>query len=118
MLGKLGLPVMALGAMLAFGTTKPANAQVRFGVQVGPAYSYPACTVYDPYNCPPYAYSPYPVYPAPYVYGGWGWHHDRDWDRGERGRAFEGGREFHGDRGRDHGGNAFRGREGGHGERR
>jgi hypothetical protein len=111
MLGKIGLPLLALGAMLGIGAAKPANAQVQFGVQVGPTYPY--CSVYDPY-CTPYAYDPY-VYaaPAPYVYGGWGWGHgDHDWDRGYRGGyAVRGGHEFHG------GGGGFRGAGGGHGGR-
>ena len=105
MLRKVGLPLLALGAMLGVGAAKPANAQVQFGVGAGPAYPY--CSVYDPY-CTPYAYDPY-VYtaPVPYVYGGWGGGHgDHDRDRGYRGGyANRGGQEFHG------GGRAFGGGE-------
>ena len=114
MLGKVGLPLLALGAMLGIGAAKPANAQVLFGVQVEP--SYPYCSVYDPY-CTPYAYLPY-VYsaPAPYVYGGWARGH-RDHDDGNRGGyAFRGGHEFHGGGGGFRGAGEFHG--GGHGGRR
>jgi len=105
MLKKLGLPVMALAAMLTFGAPKPAEAKVHFGVVIGapPVYN-PYCSVYNPYNCVPYGYAypygayayPY-TYPAPYIYGGWGWHGDRhehhfrehDRDRDFRGRHWE-----------------------------
>ncbi|HKE21677.1 MAG TPA: hypothetical protein VKB88_04750 [Bryobacteraceae bacterium] len=126
MLKKVGLPMMALGAMLVLGAPKAAKAQVGLGVQVGPSYAAPYspyCSVYDPYNCPPYVYS-YP-YAYPYVYGGgWGWgggwHGDHD--RGFRGgygyggRAFSGGGGFHGG-GAIRGGGGFHG-GGGHGGRR
>lgn len=82
MLKSLGLPLLALAAMLSFASPKPAEAKVHFGVVVGapPVYSYQYCSPYDPYCSPytysyPYAYSyPYPYY-QPYVYGGWGWGH-------------------------------------------
>jgi hypothetical protein len=109
MLKKLGLPVMALAALLTFATPKPAAAKVHFGVVVGapPVYT-PYCSAYDPY-CSPYAYtytspySPYAYpysygYPAPYVYGGWGWHGDHHEHREFRGREFHGRHEFHGRR--------------------
>jgi hypothetical protein len=110
MLKKIGIPILALAAILAFVAPTHANAAVRFGVAVGPVYTYPApypypyaysypYGYYNPYY--PYAYS----YPYPYgFYGGgyyWGGGH-RDFDRHERG-----GHEF---RGRGFGG-GFRGGE-------
>lgn len=62
------LPVaaLAIAAPLALGAaTQPAKAQVY----VGPAAPY-ACSYYDPYYCPGYAYYDY-GWPG-YVGGGWG----------------------------------------------
>jgi len=82
MIKKIGLPLMALAAVLAFGAPKQADAQVRFGVGVGiggPAYVAPApyvapyapygyCSVYDPYCA---GYAPY-VGPSVGIGLGWG----------------------------------------------
>ena len=67
MLKKLGLPVLALAAMLALANPSKADAKVRFGVYVGTpgyySYTYPN-TYYAPY--------PYYAYPGPvYVYPHW-----------------------------------------------
>jgi hypothetical protein len=51
MLKKLGIPILALVAMLTLISPPAANARVRFGVTVGS----------------PYVYT-YPAYPYPYVY--------------------------------------------------
>jgi hypothetical protein len=68
MLKKLGIPTLALVAMLTLISPPTANARVRFGVTVGSPYYY---TYPAPY---PYVYS-YPYYysyPRPvYVYPGW-----------------------------------------------
>ena len=85
MIKKIGLPLVALTAVLAFATPKQADARVRFGVAIGgPVYTAPVPYAY-PYN--PYYAAPYPGYPgyiapAPYVGpsvgvgigigGGWG----------------------------------------------
>ena len=70
MLKKLGIPTLALIAMLTLISPPTANARVRFGVTVGSPYYY---TYQAPY---PYVYSyPYPYYysyPRPvYVYPSW-----------------------------------------------
>jgi hypothetical protein len=82
MIKKIGLPLVALTAALAFAAPKQADARVRFGVSiggpvyVGPApyvpYAYPA---YNPYYAAPYpAYvAPAPVYVGPSVGIGYGW---------------------------------------------
>jgi hypothetical protein len=68
MLKKLGIPTLALVAMLTLIGPPTANARVRFGVTVGSPYYY---TYQAPY---PYVYS-YPYYysyPRPvYVYPSW-----------------------------------------------
>jgi hypothetical protein len=69
MIKKIGLPLIALTAVLAFATPKQADARVRFGVGVGiggPAYVAPYPSYASPY-CGPYApcYGPYPGYAAP-----------------------------------------------------
>jgi hypothetical protein len=65
MLKKLGVPALALGAMLALASPKPADAKVHFGVYVGPPYySYPY-PYPGPYNYPYY-------YGGPGYYGYWG----------------------------------------------
>jgi len=89
MLKKIGLPVVALGGMLAFAAPKQAGAQVRFGVSVGapvygPAYAapapvspynYPGYNSYDPYYAPPYPtyVAPAPVYVGPSIGFGFGY---------------------------------------------
>jgi hypothetical protein len=77
MLKKIGLPFLAMAALLMVVPAQKANAAVRFGVVVGgPVYAYPAYP--GPYAYPysdPY-YNPYPSYVAPapgYVYGYGGW---------------------------------------------
>ena len=56
----LGIPAVLLAGMLTLFTPSPANAKVRWGVEIGSPY-------YAPY---PYGYGPYG-----YVYGGPYWHH-------------------------------------------
>jgi hypothetical protein len=75
MLKKIGLSaaVLLVGILMPFSTPK-ANAAVRFGVFVGPGYSYPYGYPYaygypDAYGYP-YYYSPY----YSYGWGGHGWH--------------------------------------------
>ena len=67
MIKRIGLPLIALAAVLAFATPKQADARVRFGVSIGgPAYVGPA--PYVPYGYPaynPYYAAPYPAYVAP-----------------------------------------------------
>jgi hypothetical protein len=81
MIKKIGLPLIALTAVLAFTTPKQADARVRFGVSIGaPVYAGPAPYVpygypaYNPYYAAPYpAYvAPSPVYVGPSVGFGWG----------------------------------------------
>jgi hypothetical protein len=71
MLKKVGLPLLALAALLMVVPPQKANAAVRFGVVVGgPVYAYPAYP--GPYAYPysgPY-YNAYPSYVAP-GYSGW-----------------------------------------------
>ena len=73
MLKKLGIPTLALVAMLTLISPPSANARVRFGVTVGSPYYYTYSAPY-PYVYSPYAYS-YPYYysyPRPvYVYPRW-----------------------------------------------
>jgi hypothetical protein len=67
MIKKIGLPLIALTAVLAFAAPKQADARVRFGVSIGaPVYVGPA--PYVPYGYPaynPYYSAPYPAYVAP-----------------------------------------------------
>ena len=86
MLKKVGVPMLALAGLLAFGAPRAAQARVHFGVALGaPVYAapvapYPYAYPYaapDPYVDPYYA--PAYVAPAPYVapyfsvgVGGWG----------------------------------------------
>jgi hypothetical protein len=68
MLKKIGIPLVALAAMVILVPAPKASAAVRFGISVGrPAYSYPV----DPYAySSPYTndYYSYPSYRAP-IYG-------------------------------------------------
>jgi hypothetical protein len=84
MLKRIGLPVLALTAMLVLVPVPKASAGVRVGVVVGtPVYTYPAY----PYPTYPYNYAGYNAYPActyptpayGYSYGYW-----RDHARGRR----------------------------------
>ncbi|HWC96881.1 MAG TPA: hypothetical protein VG456_09035 [Candidatus Sulfopaludibacter sp.] len=102
MLKKLGLPVLALGALMAFAAPQKADARVRFGVSIGgPVYTAPAPVYPYGYGYPyqgypnnyvapaaPYAYGygyDYP-YATPYYGGGvtFGFHGDHDRDRHDR----------------------------------
>jgi len=83
MLKKLGLPVLALAAMLALASPSKADAKVRFGVYVGTpgyySYTYPY-----PYYAPYYGPYPYYAYRGPvYVYPQWhhGHYHYRHYRR-------------------------------------
>jgi len=66
MLKKIGIPTLALGAMMVLIPPTRANAAVRFGVFIGgPVYGYPAYPAPPP---PPVYYNPYPAYPVyPYA---------------------------------------------------
>lgn len=68
MLKKIGIPLLALAAMVTVVPAQKASAAVRFGITIGgPAYSYPVA----PYAyCSPYTndYYSYPSYQAP-IYG-------------------------------------------------
>jgi hypothetical protein len=114
MLKKIGLPIIALLALLVFITPAPAHAGVRFGVAVGPAYPYGYAYPYTyPYAyANPYYYNGYPAYPyvAPGVGLGFSY-----WGGGGHGYyrapAYRGGGGWHGQayRGGGHGG-GYRGR--------
>lgn len=72
MLKKLGIPILALGAMLSLAP-RPAQARVHFGVYVGPrVVAPPYYYSYDPYYDPYYGYPPTYTYryyaPAPRYY--------------------------------------------------
>lgn len=113
MLKKIGFSAMLLAGLLVFAAPRRADAEVRFGVTVGPApvYTYPAYPAdpyaYDPYSnyysypAPVYTY-PAPTYVAPYSYGYYGrsWRdHDRhEWREHERHERHE----FREHRGRRH----------------
>ena len=62
MLKKLGLPMMALAALMVFAAPQKADARVRFGVAIGgPVYTAPVPVA-------PYAYGySYPQYPNTYA---------------------------------------------------
>ena len=116
MIKKIGLPLIALTAALAFATPKQADARVRFGVAIGgPVYAGPA--PYAPYAYPsynPYYAAPYPAYVAPgpvYVgpsvgvgfgfgggYGGYGYGRPAIVNRGYGGGGFRGRSGFRGRR--------------------
>jgi hypothetical protein len=91
MLKKLGIPVMALAALLLLFAPHPAKAEVHFGVYLGaPVYSYPAYPV-DPYAYSyAYPYSDYYSYPyayaTPYVapYYGYSYRSGNNWREHER----------------------------------
>jgi hypothetical protein len=108
MLKKVGLPLLALAALLMLVPAQNANAAVRFGVAVGgPVYAYPAYP--GPYAYPhsDRQYNAYPSYSysAPsYAYGDRGqsgreWREDRERESHER-REWRG-RGEHEDRDRD-----------------
>jgi uncharacterized membrane protein YgcG len=118
-LKKIGLPMMALAGLLAFGAPRAAQARVHFGVALGaPVYAAPVAPY--PYGYPyaaPYVdpyYAPTYVAPAPYVDpyfsvgigGGWG--------GGYYGHGYVG----HGYAPAFHGGGRSSGHGGGHGGRR
>jgi hypothetical protein len=101
MLKKLGIPILAVVAILMMAGAPQASARVHFGVGVvvgPPYYAYPlgpyAYSAPYPYAYPPYYYG----YPGPYyygygpgVYGYWrGGHHYGYRDYGYRGRGFRG----------------------------
>jgi len=110
MIKKIGLPLVALTAVLAFGAPKSANAAERFGVSIGaPVYAGPAPYVpvapaYSPYYAAPYpAYvAPAPVYVGPSVGFGWGggygYRGPAVVNRGYVGGGFRGGAGFRGHR--------------------
>jgi len=75
MLKKLGLPIIALAALMAFAAPQKADARVRFGISFGaPVYTAPVPVApyvygysYPAYQVDPYAYGNGYVAPAPYV---------------------------------------------------
>ena len=80
MLKKLGIPTLALAALLS---VVPAKAAVRFGVGIGGPIYAPAYPYYSaPYYGYPYGYYGYYGW-GPRVYGYWGphyhWRHFRHW---------------------------------------
>jgi hypothetical protein len=88
MIKKIGLPLVALTAMLAFGAPKQADAAVRFGVSIGaPVYAGPARYVpygypaYNPYYAAPAYVAPAPVYVGPSVGIGFGGGHGYGYSR-------------------------------------
>jgi hypothetical protein len=92
MLKRIGIPVIALAAMLSLFSPHQASAATRFGVYVGGPgyYPYPAYQ-YQYYPAP---YPDYYAYPPVYRYYGWR-HHERhermehrrhEWREHERGR--------------------------------
>jgi hypothetical protein len=101
MLKRIGIPVIALAAMLTLFSPHQASAAVRFGVYVGapvyrayppyPPYAYPyPVPAYSYYGYPPvYAYpTPYYTYSRPYVYGTWRWRNHERREFGGRGRGW------------------------------
>jgi hypothetical protein len=73
MLRRIGIPVIALAAMLTLFRPHQASAAVRFGVYAGPpAYPY----VYQPY---PYGYPGY-TYPEYGLSFRWHRHHHDRWE--------------------------------------
>jgi len=106
MIRKLGIPLVAIFALLVLFTAPQASAAVRFGVYVGgPAYAYPAPAYPYPYpgpyynSYPPYGYAaPAYVYPDARRYGRDEYleHRGREWRehewRGHERREHEGGR--------------------------
>jgi hypothetical protein len=127
MLKKLGIPTLAIAAMLGLAGAAPAKAGIHFGIGIGgPAYVAPyanpypyAATPYDPYAyaapyADPYAYGGYAdpyYYSTPYPYGGF-YYGGHDFDhfgghrdfRGHEGGHFEGGGHFGGGHAGGHGG--------------
>lgn len=116
MLKKLGIPILALAALLAFAAPTPAQAKVRFGFSIGPAYPVSPYVYAYPYGYPHYyAYGPYYPYAYPYAYGypygyysgGFYWGGHRGLDRHARvehhfrgsERGFRGGHVSHGHEG-------------------
>jgi hypothetical protein len=108
MLKKIGLPMMALAGILAFGAPRAAQARVHFGVAIGgPVYTAPVAPYPYGYGYAPYVdpyYAPAYVAPAPYVdpyfgvgigigggyYGGYG-HGYHGYGGHGYGQAFRGG---------------------------
>jgi hypothetical protein len=120
MLKKIGLPLIALAGIMAFGAPRAAQARVHFGVAIGgPVYTapvapYPYAYAPAPY-ADPYYYPPAYVAPAPYVQpyvgigvGIGGGYYGHGYVRHEYAPAFRGGAVVHG-------GGGFRG--GFHGRR-
>ena len=71
MIAKLGIPILALAAMLGLATPKPAEARVGFGLYFGqPGYYSPYyAPYYNPYYNPYYFYPGYRFYNPGFFYG-------------------------------------------------
>lgn len=120
MLKKVGVPMLALAGLLAFGAPRAAQARVHFGVALGaPVYATPVAPYpyAYPYAAPgPYVdpyYAPAYVAPAPYVepyfsvgVGGWGGGYGHGYVGHGYAPAFRGG----GGRSFGHGGGSHGGR--------
>jgi hypothetical protein len=111
MLKKIGLPMIALAALMAFGAPRSAEARVHFGVAIGaPVYAAPVAPYSygygyapgpyaDPYYAPPAYVAPAPVYVEPYLglgWGGYGHGYGHGYVRGGYAPAFRGGTVGHG----------------------
>jgi len=90
------VPAIA-AATLAFGTAVPSQAQVSFGVQVGPA---PVCPYgyydYSPYQCAPYGYYGPEWFSNGVFIGAGPWFHGRSDFYGHVDNRFDGRHGYHG----------------------
>jgi hypothetical protein len=124
--------------MVPLAFTQAAQAQVSFGVGIGPGYGPPVCE-YGYYSYYPYACAPYGYYGPDYFVNGvfigvgpwyhWGWGHgyygrgyygrgfyNHDgWGRGSQGRRYEGRGYGGGGHGYVGGGHGYSGGGGNHG---
>jgi len=93
MLKKIGIPALALCAMMVLIPPPRANAAVRFGVFIGgPVYGYPAYPAPPP---PPVYYNAYPAYPV-YPYAGAAYVYPYRYGYSYRNRPYWRGREYRG----------------------
>ena len=93
MLKKIGIPALALCAMMVLIPPPRANAAVRFGVFIGgPVYGYP---VYPAPPPPPVYYNAYPAYPV-YPYAGPAYVYPYRYGYSYRNRPYWRGRDYRG----------------------